>query len=41
MIVTDKSSASMAQFAKEANKAAKTLGTTTTDYTNAALIFYQ
>ena len=31
----------MADFAREANKAAKTLGTTTTRYTDAALIYYQ
>ena len=41
MIVTDKSSASMEQFARQANKAAKALGASTTDYTNAALIYYQ
>jgi hypothetical protein len=31
----------MADFAIQANKAAKELGKTTTDYTNAALIFAQ
>jgi DNA-binding transcriptional regulator LsrR (DeoR family) len=31
----------MAKFAFEANKAAKALSATTTDYTNAALIYYQ
>jgi hypothetical protein len=31
----------MAKFAEEANKAAKELSTTTTQYTNASLIFYQ
>jgi hypothetical protein len=31
----------MARFAKEANAAAKKLSTTTTDYTNASLIYYQ
>jgi DNA-binding transcriptional regulator LsrR (DeoR family) len=31
----------MAQFATEANKAAKALSSTTTDYTNASLIYYQ
>ena len=41
MIVTDKSSDAMAQFAKQANKAAKELGKSTTDYTNASLIYYQ
>jgi TP901 family phage tail tape measure protein len=40
-IVTGKSSDEMARFAKEANKAAKNLGQTTTNYTDAALIYYQ
>ena len=31
----------MAKFAKQANESAKALNTTTTAYTNAALIFYQ
>jgi hypothetical protein len=31
----------MASFAKEANAAAKALNATTTDYTKAALIYYQ
>mgnify|MGYP006874669479 CR=1 FL=1 len=31
----------MAKFAKEANKAARALSATTTDYTNASLIYYQ
>jgi len=31
----------MAKFAEEANKAARILNTTTTSYTNAALIYYQ
>jgi TP901 family phage tail tape measure protein len=31
----------MAKFAKEANKAAKALSATTTEYTNASLIYYQ
>jgi TP901 family phage tail tape measure protein len=31
----------MAKFAKEANKMAKALGTTTTKYTDASLIYYQ
>jgi hypothetical protein len=31
----------MAKFAVEANKAAKALSTTTTEYTNASLIYYQ
>jgi hypothetical protein len=31
----------MATFAKEANKMAKVLNTTTTDYTKASLIYYQ
>jgi len=40
-IVTDKSADSMAQFAQDANDAAKSLGASTLDYTNAALIYYQ
>jgi len=40
-IVSGQSTEQMARFAKEANKAAKTLSTTTTEYTNASLIFYQ
>lgn len=40
-IVTDKSADSMAQFAQDANEAAKNLGASTLDYTNAALIYYQ
>lgn len=40
-IVTQKSSDDMANFARRANDAAKALGTTTTEYTNAALTFYQ
>jgi hypothetical protein len=31
----------MAKFAKEANKAAKALSTSTTNYTKASLIYYQ
>jgi hypothetical protein len=31
----------MARFAEQANRAAKNLGTRTTDYTNASLIYYQ
>jgi DNA-binding transcriptional regulator LsrR (DeoR family) len=31
----------MAKFAESANKAARALSTTTTDYTNASLIYYQ
>jgi DNA-binding transcriptional regulator LsrR (DeoR family) len=31
----------MAQFARQANKAAKELGKSTKDYTNASLIYYQ
>ena len=41
MIVTDKSADSMAQFARQANKAAKELGKSTRDYTDASLIYYQ
>lgn len=40
-IVTDKSADSMARFAKEANTAAKAIGASTLDYTEASLIFYQ
>ena len=40
-IVTGKSAEEMAKFAQQANNAAKTLSTTTTDYTNASLIYYQ
>ena len=40
-IVSGQSSEQMAQFAEQANKAAKNLSTTTTAYTKAALIFYQ
>lgn len=40
-IVTDKSAESMADFAKQANEAAKGMGASTLDYTNAALIYYQ
>ena len=40
-IVTGKNTEEMARFADQANKAAKSLSTTTTAYTNAALIYYQ
>lgn len=40
-IVTGQSTDQMAKFAKEANQAAKSLSTTTTDYTKASLIYYQ
>ena len=40
-IVTGQSIDEMADFAKEANKAAKALSATTTEYTNASLIYYQ
>ena len=40
-IVTGKNIDEMADFAKEANKAAKALSATTTEYTNASLIYYQ
>lgn len=40
-IVTGYSTDQMAKFAAEANKAAKILSTTTTEYTNASLIYYQ
>ena len=41
MIVTGKSADEMANFAVQANNAAKELGRTTTNYTNASLIFAQ
>ena len=41
MIVTDKSSEEMEKFAYRANRAAKALGTATTEYTKASLIYYQ
>lgn len=40
-IVTDRSAESMEKFAREANNAAKNLGTSTLDYTKASLIYYQ
>ena len=40
-IVTGQSIDQMADFAREANKAAKALSTTTTEYTKASLIYYQ
>lgn len=40
-IVTGKSSQYMQSFAKEANELAKALGTTTTKYTDASLIYFQ
>ena len=40
-IVTGKSAEEMDRFAKKANEAAKALNTTTTKYTDAALIFFQ
>ena len=40
-IVTSASVDDMARFAIEANKSAKALRTTTTEYTNASLIYYQ
>lgn len=40
-IVTGKSADEMERFARTANKAAKSLGASTTDYTEAALIYYQ
>ena len=40
-IVTGQNVEEMAKFAKEANKAARALSATTTDYTNASLIYYQ
>ena len=40
-IVTNKNAEAMAEFAKQANRAAKAVGAGTTDYTDAALIYYQ
>ncbi len=40
-IVTGKSADDMAEFALQANNAAKSLAAYTTDYTNASLIYYQ
>lgn len=40
-IVTGKTTEQMAKFAEEANKAARSLSTTTTAYTDASLIFFQ
>lgn len=40
-IVTDKSAESMETFARQANAAAKALGASTLDYTQASLIYYQ
>lgn len=40
-IVTEKSNEEMEKFAKNANKAAKSLGSSTVNYTDAALIYYQ
>jgi len=40
-VVTGKSADEMANFAKQANEAAQSLGRTTTDYTKAALIYAQ
>lgn len=40
-IVTQKSSEDMAEFAVQANKAARNLSASTVDYTDASLIFYQ
>lgn len=40
-IVTGSSAEEMQRFAKEANKAAKALSTTTTKYTDASLIYFQ
>ena len=40
-IVTDYSADRMADFAKQANKAARELSSTTLDYTDASLIYYQ
>jgi hypothetical protein len=41
MIVTGKSAEEMDKFAAKANNAAKSLGSTTKAYSDAALIYYQ
>ena len=40
-IVTEQNVAQMSKFADQANKAARALSTTTTEYTKASLIYYQ
>jgi hypothetical protein len=40
-VVTGYNIEEMSRFAEAANRAAKSLGTTTTNYTNASLIYYQ
>ena len=40
-VVTGKSAGEMKSFAKEANEAAKALGKTTTEYTDASLLYFQ
>ena len=40
-IVTGQNNEKMAEFARQANQTAKRLSTTTTEYTNASLIYYQ
>ena len=40
-VVTGKNSKEMSEFAKNANEAAKNLGRSTTEYTDASLIFFQ
>jgi TP901 family phage tail tape measure protein len=40
-IVSGQSTEQMARFAEKANKAAKSLSTTTNEYAKAALIYYQ
>ena len=40
-VVTGNNVEEMARFAEQANRAAKALGSTTTDYANASLIYYQ
>lgn len=40
-IVTGQNTEQMAKFAEKANNAARSLSTTTTEYTNASLIYYQ
>ena len=40
-IITGQNNEKMAEFAKQANQTARQLSTTTTEYTNASLIYYQ
>ena len=40
-IITGQNNEKMAEFARQANQTARQLSTTTTEYTNASLIYYQ